>query len=449
MKPTSSPEIPTRQHSDHHRTNNTLVRSIAVGIMALIATVTAIRSCPNEEKKRSDKPSQPATKNPPPTSKPQDSFGDSSISQMPVEFDKSTEMTESDQLCANLIASRANVNVYDILIQLEELGITEAEERYKQNIPTNRPKYAIGHSPSTLERVAEACYLDNARLGQLLSRAIELGNINVVSLIKPFIESTCELQSSKLRDELRQKRIKECGHLAQPDERGEDSLSREPTLRDCVEQNVSFEGYNPFVQSTSASEEFMDNAYAKADKQCLDQGESPMSSCLRQKKLLHPHVNQSIDKFEAACPTSTAKELGFDLNTIEELNKQTTVNQLVQLNRAFLNFTEPPSGETLEEYDDMLRRMSSEYMLNDPAVLKTLGVDDIKQFGFIYVYDVADKLRVLGLKEEAYDLTMWWRSVYVDYTEDGGSHFYSGVRAGAVKAGAARDDYRYERIGEE
>lgn len=435
---------PHKSDKEHHP----LLTGVVLGsIVAVIAggTIVAVKSCLNEEDE--NKPSQPATEDTSSISEPQDSSGDFSAGQVPVEFDQPTEMTESGQLCADLTASRANV--YDILIQIDELGIAEMTERYKQNIPINRPKYAIGHSLSALERVAEACRLDNTRLGQLLSRAIELGDVNVVSLIKPFIDSTCKLQSSKLRDELRQKRIQECGHLAQPDERGADSLSNEPTLEDCVEQNVSFEGYNPFMQSTAASEEFMDNAYAKADKKCLDEGESSMSACLRQKKLLHPHVERSIDEFEAACPTSTAKELGFDLDKIEELNKQTTINQLMQQNRAFLNFTEPPSEETLEEYNDALVRLDSEYMLNDSAVLKTLGVDDIKQFGFTYVYDVADRLRKFGLKEEAYDLTIWWRSVYVDYTEDGVPHFYSGVRAGAAKAGAATDDYKYTRIGEE
>ena len=39
------------------------------------------------------------------------------------------------------------------------------------------------------------------------------------------------------------------------------------------------------------------------------------------------------------------------------------------------------------------------------------------------------------------------RCFYVSYTEDGASHFYSGIRAGAVRAEAERDDFRYGRIG--
>ena len=80
------------------------------------------------------------------------------------------------------------------------------------------------------------------------------------------------------------------------------------------------------------------------------------------------------------------------------MDKQSATKQLIQQNREFLDFTSAPSEEMLEEYNDTLIKLSSGSYVKRRCCFKTLGVDGIKQFGDIYVYDVADKLRALGLK---------------------------------------------------
>ena len=109
---------------------------------------------------------------------------------------------------------------------------------------------------------------------------------------------------------MNRKRDKSCGNLAQPDEINQYAFGDGSHFRDCVQEHAHSNACDPFVQSDSAFKDCMEDGWAKADNQCLTEGESPMSTCLRQQGLLSHQIIKSLYDFGAGCTISTLKEFG-------------------------------------------------------------------------------------------------------------------------------------------
>lgn len=385
MKPTSPSEIPTQQYSDRSGKNNTLVRSIAVGIIALIATVTAIRSCPNEDKKQKE-----TMPNPKPD-KPKSAHAKNGSAHK-------RDTTNEDELKSAIILSdddqltleEACQDIKDSVTYDDPGAIQDAFRAAENLMPP--AKNSLENAHGFLQRMGQKCDISEAQLLSILGKAIKQGDTRTAGFLNDYIASRCANESLSAVMKNSKQLFADFDACETPRDKCEKPLVAEASTACESIPWTDEEG------KVSCLKPHWDNA----EKQCgtLPHDAHAKLQCIQAASLDYNQREELREKNESTCPDRTAQAMGVNLKRIQSLNAEAVGNKLATLRLTLLNPTSELSEDLLRQYMAELRQILISKDIN--PFLESLGLKEADEFLTKYIEEVARALRDRGEPHSVY-----------------------------------------------